>query len=131
VSARSSPLAKVLIFSAIAEIATGIGLVVAPAFVVTNLLAPVTSPLVIPVARIAGIALIALGLACWTGWNRVGDGAFRALLTYNLLVAAYLALLGTAGQMRALLLWPAVALHAAVTAMVLLFWKTETSRPSS
>ena len=130
-SARSSPLARVLMFSAIAEIATGIGLVVSPAFVVSNLLAPVTSELIIPVARIAGIALIALSLACWTGWNRVGDGAFRALLTYNLLVAAYLALLGTAGHMRGLLLWPTVALHALVTALLLFFWKAETSRPGS
>jgi hypothetical protein len=130
-STRSSPLAKVLAFSAIAEIATGFGLVVVPAFVVTNLLAPVTSTLVIPVARVAGVALVALGLACWSGWNRVADGAFRALLTYNLLVAAYLAFLGTARHLGGVLLWPTVALHALVTALLLFLWKAETSRPGS
>ena len=130
-SARSSPLARVLAFSAIAEIATGIALAILPAFVVTSLLAPVTSALIIPVARVAGIALIALGLACWAGWNRMADGAFRALLTYNLLVATYLAFLGTVEHIGGLLLWPTVALHAVVTALLLFFWKAETSRPSS
>ena len=117
--------------SAVAEITTGVGLVVAPAFVVTNLLAPVTSALVIPVARVTGIALIALGLACWTGWNRVGDRAFRALLTYNLLVAAYLAFLGAARDLSGVLLWPTVALHSVVAALLLFFWKAEASRPGS
>lgn len=130
-SVGSSVLTKVLALSAIAEIATGIALVLAPAFVVTNLLAPVTSALIIPIARVAGVALIALGLACWAGWNRVGDGAFRALLTYNLLVAAYLAFLGTARHLGGVLLWPTVALHALVTSLLLFLWKAETSRPSS
>ena len=122
-------LAKVLAISAIAELSTGIALFLSPDFVVTNLLAPITSSLIIPIARVAGVALMALGLACWAGWNRVGNGAFRALLTYNLMVAAYLAFLGTAEHLDGILLWPAVALHALVGALLLFLWKAETSRP--
>ena len=127
----SNPLAKILALSALAEIVTGIGLAVAPALVVTSLLAPVTSGLTLSVARVAGIALIALGLACWAGWDRVATGAFRALLAYNALVAAYLAFLGTAGHLGGVLLWPVAILHMGVTALLLFFWKAETSRPSA
>lgn len=122
---RTSPLAKVLAFSAITEIATGLALTILPGLVITLLLAPVTSATIIPVGRVAGIALIALGLACWPGRNRAGDAVFRALLTYNLLVAAYLAYLGTTEHLEGLLLWPAVALHAAVAGLLLYFRHAE------
>jgi len=77
--------------SAIAELATGIALVVVPARVVGLLLDPALSDSVVPVARIAGIALFALGLACWPGRSGSTAAAWRALLAYNLLVATYLA----------------------------------------
>ena len=127
----SNPLARILALSSLAEIVTGVALVISPAFVVTSLIAPVTSALIIPIARVAGIALIALGVACWAGWNRVADGAFRALLTYNLLVACYLAYLGTAGHLGGVLLWPAMILHTGVTVLLLFFRKAETPRSSA
>jgi hypothetical protein len=116
---RSDPLANVLGFSALAELATGLGLLAMPAFVVTLLLGPVTSMVIVPVARVAGIALLALGLACWPGRNRAGDAAFRALLTYNLLIAAYFAYLGVIQHLGGLLLWPVVGLHAVVAGLLL------------
>jgi hypothetical protein len=60
--------------------------------------------------------LLALGLACWPGPQHVASGwaAFRGMLTYNVLVALYLTHLGAVGHLAGLLLWPAVALHAAV-----------------
>ena len=127
----SNPLAKVVAFSALAEFVTGLALVISPAFVVTSLLAPVTSAPTIPVARVAGMALMALGIACWAGWNRVAEGAFRALLTYNLLVACYLAYLGTAGHLGGVLLWPAMILHTGVTVLLLFFRKAETPGSSA
>ena len=117
--ARSDTLARVLAFSAVAELATGLALIAMPALVMTLILAPVTSEMIVPVARVAGIALVALGLACWPVSNRAGDAAFRALLTYNLLVAAYFAYLGVAQQLGGLLLWPVVGLHAAVAGLLL------------
>jgi hypothetical protein len=114
-------LANVLAFSAIAELATGLALLAMPDLVVSLLLAPVTSAMVVSVARVAGIALIALGLACWPSSHRTGDAAFRALLTYNLLVAAYLAYLGATQHLSGLLLWPVVGLHAIVVGLLLYF----------
>lgn len=127
----SNPLARVLALSALAELATGLALVISPAFVLTSLLAPVTPGLTIPVARVAGIALIALGTACWAGWNRVAAGGFRALLAYNLLVAIYLAYLGTAEHLGGVLLWPAAILHMGVATLLIFFRKAETSRSSA
>ena len=122
----SGALANVFVFSAIAELATGLALLAMPDVVVALLLAPVTSAIVVPVARIAGIALIALGLACWPSSHRTGDAAFRALLTYNLLVAAYLAYLGVAQQLSGLLLWPVVGLHTVVAGLLLYFRNAKT-----
>jgi hypothetical protein len=47
---------------------------------------------------------------------------FRAMLTYNALVALYLAYLGTAGHLQGLLLWPAMALHAIVALLLVWTW---------
>lgn len=119
--AHSDPLVIILAFSAIAELATGLALIAMPTVVITLLLAPVTSAMIVPVARVAGIALIALGLACWPGRDCARNGAFRALLTYNLLVAAYFAYLGAVQHLGGLLLWPVVGLHAAVTGLLIYF----------
>ena len=62
-----------------------------------------------PVARVTGIALIGLGVACWPGPPLIG------MLIYSALVTLYLAYLGTEGGLTAILLWPAVALHAILT----------------
>lgn len=119
--AHSDPLVNVLAFSAVAELATGLALIAMPTVIVPLLLAPVTSAMIVSLARVAGIALIALGLACWPGRNCSRNAAFRALLTYNLLVAAYLAYLGAAEHMGGLLLWPVVGLHAVVAGLLLYF----------
>ena len=66
----------------------------------------------IPVARVAGIALIALGIACWPGPPLVG------MLTYSTVVTLYLAYLGFAGGLSGILLWPAVVLHVILTALL-------------
>ena len=57
-----------------------------------------------------GIALIALGVACWPGPPLVG------MLTYSAAVTLYLAYVGFAGGLTGILLWPAVVLHAILTA---------------
>ena len=63
-------------------------------------------------ARVTGIALIALGVACWPGTPLVG------MLTYSAAVTLYLAYVGFAGGSTGILLWPAVALHAILTALL-------------
>ena len=104
---------KVLPIAAAAEAATGVALLVVPSLVGQLLLGHELSGIAIPVARVAGIALIALGLACWPGHdeNMALSHVLRAMLLYNPLVALYLAYLGIAGQGTGPLLWPAVGLH--------------------
>jgi hypothetical protein len=102
----------VMIFAAVGETATGLALLIVPLLVGRLLLGGELSGMAIPVARVAGIALIGLGLACWPGPPRVG------MLVYSATVALYLAYLGFAGGMNGLLLWPAVVLHGILTALL-------------
>ena len=96
---------KALIFAAVAEAATGLALLIVPSLVGQSLLGEELTGIAIPVARVAGIALIGLGIACWPGPPMVG------MLTYNTVVTLYLAYLGFAVGLTGILLWPAVALH--------------------
>jgi hypothetical protein len=70
----------------------------------------------IPVARVTGIALIALGVSCLPRSvpGRLGQ-ALVGMLTYSLLVTLYLLYLGVRGEWVGPLLWPAVAVHAVLT----------------
>jgi hypothetical protein len=113
---------KVLVFAAVVEVGTGLFLMIDPAIVVKLLIGSEVSDTAMQLGRCFGIALLALGLACWPGRQRSdsGSSAFRAMLTYNVLIAIYLTYLGTAGHLGGLLLWPAVALHAVVA--LLLVW---------
>ena len=103
---------KVLIFAAVGEAVTGLALLVLPSLVGRLLLGEELTGVAIPVARVAGIALIALAVACWPGPPRFG------MLIYSAVVTLYLAYIGIADGLTAVLLWPAVVLHAILTALL-------------
>jgi len=103
---------KVLVFAAISEAATGLALLIVPSLVGQLLLGAEPTGVAVTVARVAGIALIALGIACWPGTPLLG------MLTYSAAVTLYLSYIGFTGG--GLLLWPAVVLHVILTA--LLYW---------
>jgi len=118
---------KLLTFAAVSEAATGVALVVVPSLVGRLLLGAELTGVSIPVARVTGIALIALGLACLPrferGWPGSDSGsspsrALRAMLCYSLLITLYLAYLGIGGEWVGSLLWPAVAAHAVLTILL-------------
>ncbi len=121
----SDALRKILVFSSAVEIATGIALLVVPALVVGLLLGGEVSGLGNVIDRCFGVALLALGIACWPGRGSI-DGmssAVRAMLVYNALIAL---LLGTSAGLMNLtgpLLWPAIALHAVVALLLLRSWR--------
>ena len=119
---------KVLAFAAFVEVSIGLVLMIDPAIVVTLLLGTEVSAAGTLLGRCFGIALLALGLACWPGRQGAASNssAVRAMLTYNALIALYLAFLGTVGHQRGLLLWPGVALHAVVA--LLLVWTRRDER---
>ena len=96
----------VLVLAAIGEVATGLALLIVPSLVGQLLLGSEVSGVALTVARVTGIALIGLGVACWPGPPRVG------MLIYSGAVALFLAYVGFAGSSSGMLLWPVVALHA-------------------
>src|SRR6478736_5644412 len=91
-----------LIFAAVAEAATGLALLIVPGLVGRSLLGVEFIGVTIAVARVAGVALIGLGIACWPGPPLVG------MLIYSAAVALYLAYLGYAEGLTGPFLWPAV-----------------------
>jgi len=96
---------RVLVLAAALEAMTGVALLIAPSLLGWLLLGEELAGIAIPVARVAGIALIALGVACWPGLPLVG------MLTYSAVVTLYLAYLGFAAGLTDFFPWPAVALH--------------------
>ena len=116
-----------LAFAALVEIATGIALVIVPAFVIAVLLGENGTGQGLLLARFLGIALVGLGTACWPGERRAGfdSKTFQGMLIYNLLAALLLASVGTVGPTAGPLLWPAVVEHTAVALLLIRSWYTQ------
>jgi hypothetical protein len=114
---------KVLIFAAIAEAATGVALLLVPSLVGQLLFGAELTGIAIPVARVLGIALVALGVACLST-GEAGQG-LSGILTYSLLATVYLVYLGLAGEWVGNLLWPAAAIHGALTFLLAVAWLKE------
>jgi hypothetical protein len=110
------------VFAAGGEAATGLALLIAPSLVGQLLLGEELTGVAIPVARVAGIALVALGVACWPGPPLTG------MLTYSTVVALYLAYLGFAAGLAGVLLWPAVGLHVILSVFLGRAWLASEAR---
>jgi len=103
---------KALIFAAVAEAATGVALLLVPSVVGQLLLGETLAGIAIPVARVTGIVLIALGVACWPGPPALG------MLIYTAGAGLYLACVGIGGSFGGVLLWPAVIVHMVLAALL-------------
>jgi hypothetical protein len=108
-----------LVFAALLEASTGMALLIAPSLLASILIgAPLHEPSGLVVARVAGVALLSLGLACWLARNHGTTHSARDLLmamalynagTFTVLVYARVGL-GLTG----IGLWPAALLHFAL-----------------
>ncbi len=107
---------KLLVLTGVLEAATGVALMVSPALVGRLLLGAELAGVAVVVARVAGIALLALGVGCWPGPASLG------MLTYNLLATVYFLYLAIGGQWVGLLLWPVVGLHALLAILLGRAW---------
>jgi hypothetical protein len=107
---------KLLPLAAVVEVATGVALLVVPLLVGRLLLGAELARVSIPVARVAAIALIALGVGCWPGPGMIG------MLIYGVLTTLYLLYLGIRGEWVGPLLWPAVVVHAVLTVLLAREW---------
>jgi hypothetical protein len=102
----------VLVAAAVGEAATGLAMLIVPSLVGQLLLGVEVTGIAVTVARVAGIALIALGFACWPGPPLLG------MLPYSAAITVYLAYIGLSGASSGTLLWPAVVVHAILTVLL-------------
>ena len=107
---------RFLTLTAIIEAATGLGLIAVPAIVVRLLLGSELIGASIPLGRVAGVALFALGVACWLAQydaqSCAARGLVSAMVLYNIGATLILALAGIDSGFVGIALWPAVVLHA-------------------
>ena len=108
---------KVLAIAAVAEAATGAALIIVPSLVGRLLLGADLAGVANPVARVAGFALLALGVACLPSCTPL-----CGMLTYSVCATVYLLWLALGGQWVGALLWPVVGLHIILTLLLVVAW---------
>src|SRR5690349_4152239 len=96
---------KVLVIAAIGEAVTGVALLAVPSLVGRLLLGAEVAGVAVPVARVLGIALLALGIGCWRG------SVWLVMWIYTTLVTVFLLYLGAGTEWHGPLLWPVAAVH--------------------
>jgi len=111
---------NLLTLTAVLEAGTGLGLVAFPSLVATLLLgSSLDDPVALTVARVAGVALLALGVACWfarhDGQSRAAKGLVGGMVLYNAAIAMVLVYAGVGQGLSSIGLWPVVLLHAVMT----------------
>lgn len=110
-----------LTVTAAVEVGAGAALALFPSATATLLLgSPLEGPAALTLGRVTGAALAALGVACWgarhDGQGGGAAGLRAAMPLYNIAVVAILASGGLWSGLHGIGLWPAVAVHAALTA---------------
>jgi predicted small integral membrane protein len=104
---------SVLVLAAVGEASTGVALLLVPSLVGQWLFGAELSGVGLTMTRVTGIALIALGIACWPG------PALFGMLAYSTGAALYLAWIGLSGASSGVLLWPAVVLDVILAALLI------------
>jgi hypothetical protein len=102
----------VLRIASVAEAVTGLALLIAPSIVGVLLFGQDLTGLALPAARIAGVALLSLAIACWPNSQQLG------MLTYSLGAAGVLLFHGLTADFRGTLLWPAILAHLILLALL-------------
>jgi hypothetical protein len=127
---RPSHAARWLAITSVVEAGAGLVLMVSPSLFIWFLLGAELSEPGRALGRFAGSALLSLGLACWPGvrGEEPTAAALRAMLMYSLLTTIYLLYLGIASDLAGMLLWPAVAFHAAATILLGRAWLSHRQR---
>jgi hypothetical protein len=110
---------QLLATTAVIEAATGLGILALPSAVASLILgSPLDTPAAVAVARIAGVALLALGVACWLARHHELDPSARglvgAMVLYNAGVIAVLVHEAVGVAIAGMALWPTAVAHAAM-----------------
>jgi hypothetical protein len=103
--------------TAVIEAGAGLALGCCPSFTVALLLgSPLDTLAAVTLGRLAGGALLALGVACWLArgdaQSRAARGLIAAMVVYNFAAVALFVFAGIGLGLHGVALWPAVVLHA-------------------
>jgi hypothetical protein len=120
---------RILMLAALAEAGTGVILLAYPPIVVRLLFDAEIVGAGASMSRLAGMALIGLGVACWPGTDT--RRAFYGMVTYSVLAMLYLIHIGVRGEGVGLLLWPGVVVHAIIVFVLLRARFKEEKRPAA
>ncbi|HKN12643.1 MAG TPA: hypothetical protein VJX68_05555 [Candidatus Binatus sp.] len=102
------------------EAGAGVALLSIPSRAAELLLgAPLDTPAAVTAARVGGAALLTLAAAFWLArgdsQSSAARGLVAAVVIYNVAVVLILAVFGLRSEHVGVVLWPAVALHTALT----------------
>lgn len=117
---------KLLAFAAVGEATLAVIVLVYPPIVIRLLFGAEIAGPCVWISRLVGIALIGLAVACWPDGNPVR--AFYGMATYSTLAMLYLAYVGL-NDGTGILLWPAVAIHAGLSVLLVRAWWKERKTP--
>ncbi len=109
-----------LIVTAVVELATGAALLTAPSLTAELMLgAGLGSPVAVMMGRVAGAALVSIGLSCWLESDRAGhdsrQGLVIGLLAYNISIPALLAYAAFVENVSGIAFWPGIGLHSVLS----------------
>ena len=110
---------SLFVVTAVIEAGAGLALMTWPSAAVMLLLgSSLDTPAGLILGRVAGAALLALGVACWLARRDAESpsaaGLIVAMLLYNSTTVLFLAIANIGSGLVGIALWPAVALHAAM-----------------
>jgi len=110
---------KLLITTAVGETATGLAMLAFPSLVASLILgSSLDTAVALAVARVAGVALVALGVACWLARHdehaRAARGLVGAMVFHNAGIFAVLVYGALSTGVSGIALWPIVMVHAAM-----------------
>src|SRR5271167_1383673 len=106
---------NILLMAALGEGVFGVFVLVWPQLAVSLLFGSEPGAAGVIMTRVAGIALVGLGIACY---SRDSQQGLYGMLTYSVLVMAYLIVVGIGGA-TGILLWPAVVVHALLSVLLI------------
>jgi hypothetical protein len=105
------------------EVATGVGLVVAPSLLATLLFGSEMNASGDLVGRISGLVMLCLALGCWPrAFEGEARQALAPLIALSLLATVYLVYVGMGGVNVGVLLWPAAAAHLILAILLARAW---------
>jgi hypothetical protein len=132
VAHRQSVQRPLLTLFAVGEGLTGLGLILAPRLTSALLLGRQPGLVGPMIARVTGVALAALGIACWGARTDPGSAArsatIEAITAYNAGAGLFLVMFGATGKARGRVVWGAGVLHLCLAAAFASVFTAPTAR---